>query len=145
MFQTVFDDLDLYINLKHHYPSWGTSAYFPLDISARRPHHSKSCITIVIIIMTLIYPNTVLHVRVGAFCARLRVRVCACVRTRIYACMIIILYYYICGRSVCVRVCVCVHRAYLRACERIGVRVYGRMFVRDCMRVRVRMCAYVCA
>ena len=26
---TLFDDLNLYFHLKHHYPSWGTSAYFP--------------------------------------------------------------------------------------------------------------------
>ena len=40
-----------------------------------------------------------------------------CVRVRIYrynACMIIILYYYKCGRSVCVRVCASVH-AYVYA------------------------------
>ena len=45
---TLFDGLDLYLKLKHHYTSWGTSAYFPRDTSAHKPHHCKCCIMIII-------------------------------------------------------------------------------------------------
>ena len=79
LFITLFDDLNLDFNLKRHNPSWGTSAYFPRGTSALRPHHSKCCIMI-IIIMRLNY-NTVSHVRarVGArVCALVCVCVCAC-------------------------------------------------------------------
>ena len=86
LFISVFDDLNLDFNLKRHYPSWGTSAYFPRGTSALRPHHGKCCIMIIMIMR--LYSKTVLHVpaRVGA-----RVGAFVCVRARIYACMIIIL------------------------------------------------------
>ena len=81
LFITVFDDLNLYFNLKRHYPSWGTSAYFHRGTSALRPHHSKCCIMIIIIMR--LYYNTVLHVR-----ARVGARVWAFVyvRARVHAC-----------------------------------------------------------
>ena len=44
LFITVFDNLDLYFKLKHHYPSWGKPAYFPRGTSAHRHHHCKCCI-----------------------------------------------------------------------------------------------------
>ena len=69
LFKTVFYYLNLDFNLKRHYPSWGTSAYFPRGTSAW-PHLSKCCIMIIIIMR--LYSNTVLHVR-----ARMGARVCA--------------------------------------------------------------------
>ena len=122
LFITVFDDLNLDFNLKRHYPSWGTSTYFPRGTSALRPHHSKCCIMIIIIMR--LYSNTVLHVRarVGA---RVCAFVCVCARALIYACIIIILYYYICGCSVCVRVWVCV-------CVRVCAYVYANVYAHVC-------------
>ena len=95
----------------------------------------------------IIFYNTVLHVREGACVRALTgVRACGvCVRARIYACIIFILYYYICGCSLCVRVCVRSTYVGLHANVYICIRVCGRMCVRDCTRARVRMCAYVCA
>ena len=133
LFITVFDDLNLDFNLQRHYPSWGTSASFPRGTSALRPHHSKCCIMIIIIMR--LYYNTVLHVRahVGA-----RVRAFVCVRACARACMIIILYYYICGCSVCVRVWV-----------RVRLQVRAGMIIILCGAVcawvaGVRTCMYVC-
>ena len=141
-FITVFDDLNLDFNPKRHYPSWGTSAYFPRGTSAFRPHQSKCCIMIIIIMR--LHSNTMLHVR-----ARVGVCVCACARARIYACMLIILYYIIIyAGAVCVYVCgyVCAYvyvRTCMRMCMRMCVRADGRSRVRTL--VRAYVCAYVCA
>ena len=122
---TVFDDLNLDFNLKRHYPSWGTFAYFPRGTSALRPHHSKCCIMILIIM--ILCSNTVLHVR-----ARVGARVCAfvCVCVRAYTYTVLLLYYiiiyagavyaYVCG-YVCAYVYV---RTGMRMC---CVCVCGRM------------------
>ena len=75
-----------------------------------------------------------------------------CVRVRICGCMIIILYYNICG-ALCawvagVRTCmyVCEHsNVYvLRVCGRMCVRVNVRVCVRNCAYVRVRICVCAC-
>ena len=78
LFITIFVDLNLDFNLKRHYSSWGTSAYFPRGTSALRPHHSKCCI--MLIIMMRLYSNTVVHVRARAYlcaCARANIGICA--------------------------------------------------------------------
>ena len=114
LFITVFDDLDLYFKLKHHYPSLGTSAYFPRGTSAHRHHHCKCCI--MIIIMKL-YSN-----------------MCACV----YVCAYVRIYVRMCGR-VCVRMCgahVRTHvRTKVRACE--GACMCVRLHVRALVGARV--------
>ena len=73
-------------------------------------------------------------------CARLRVRVrvCVhvCVRARIYACIIFILYYYICGRSLCVRVCVRVCMVYLY--------VHANVYMHTCAWAHVRTRLHAC-
>ena len=89
LFITLFDDLDLYFNLKHHYPSWGTSAYFPRGTSAHRHHHCKSCIMIIIIIIMKLYSNMCACVYVCAYVRR-------CMRADVYACA--------CAERTCVRV-----------------------------------------
>ena len=92
LFITLFDDLNIYLKLKHHYPSWGTSAYLPRGTSAHRLHHSKCCI--MIIIMKLYY------------------NMCACVYVRAYVRICV----GTCGR-VCVRLCRAHVHAYTYAYE----------------------------
>ena len=60
--------------------------------------------------------------------------VCACVRTSLYACMIIILYYYM--QAQCVRTSVRT-RMYVRECE--CRPMCGRVYVHECARVGVLM------
>ena len=134
---SLFNDLNLYFNLKHHYLSWGTSAYFPRGESAHKPHHSKCCI--IITIMKL-YSNTVLHLRLGAcVCAC----VCACVRAYAYiyiynACMIIMLYYTIIYAGA---VCVYVYLpTCISTCMRADVRTHVRMRLHGCEGAHVSVC-----
>ena len=47
LFITIFDDLDLYFKLKHHYPSWARPP-IPRGTSTNRHHHCKCCIMIMI-------------------------------------------------------------------------------------------------
>ena len=126
---TLFHDLNLDLNLKRHYPSWGTSAYFPRGTSALRPHHSKCCIMIIIIM--ILYSKTVLHVRarVGAVqCVR------TCVRTSVHT------YYMYVRICECIRVCVCWQ---MNARVRLCAHIRGRMCVRECSCACGR--SFVCA
>ena len=80
-----------------------------------------------------------IHVRL-----RVRARVRAGVRARKYACVIIVLYHYVRAQFVSAHVRMCVHRfVYVRACERTCVSVFGRMCVRECVRIRVCMCVCI--
>ena len=56
LFITLIDDLDLYFNLKHHYLSWGTSAYFLRGTSAHRHHHCKAAADKAASVIELISP-----------------------------------------------------------------------------------------
>ena len=76
LFITLFDDMNLYFKLKHHYLYWGTSAYLPRGTSAHRLHHSKCCT--MVIIMKL-YSNIYACVYSCAY-VRMCGRMCACVR-----------------------------------------------------------------
>ena len=68
-------------------------------------------------------------------CMRVDVRtlagICARARVRIYACIIIILFYYICGCSVCVRV-------WVRVCVDVYVCTCMRTYMRTCLQAHVR-------
>ena len=150
LFLILFGDLNLYFNLKHHYPSWGTSAYLPRGTSARRPHTDNN--------NDIILYNKVLHVRVGAC---VRSYGCACVRARIYVCMITILYYIsIYAGAACAYVCayvlhvvsIYVHAnvyAYVcaGACAYAIARVRRCAYVRMCVRDRLHacVCLWACA
>ena len=84
LFITLFYDLDLYFKLKHHYPSWGTSGYFPRGTSAHRHHHGKCCI---MIIHMELYSNMCVCVYVHSLRTYGRTCMRACVRgARAYAC-----------------------------------------------------------
>ena len=82
-----------------------------------------------------------MRVRLRGVLAYVRASVCACVRAcvLVWACMIIILYYYLCGRDVCVRVCECVF-----VCAFQHISVCLRMCVHLCVRVCVRECVCEC-
>ena len=99
-----------------------------------------------------------MHVRAGvgahAF-AGVGQRTCGmCVRTSLYACMIIILYYYICRRSVYVRVCVstyvhvnvglCADECVYTSVREWGAHVRGCVCISVCMCVRVRLRQWGC-
>ena len=77
---TLFDDLDLYFKLKHQYPSWSTSAYFPRGTPANRYHHCKCCIMIIIILRMFLCV---------CMCVRMCIRtyICTYVRTCMRACV----------------------------------------------------------
>ena len=86
LFITLFDDLNLNFKLKHHYPSWDTSAYIPRGTPAHRLHHIKCCIMIVIM---KLYSNMCARVYGRAYvricvrmCGRVCVRVCGRTRTQ---------------------------------------------------------------